>query len=96
MASLFARIGWEVGEIMRYFYVNRLNWGYYSDHDTSFHCNAHPNNFVILPEGSDRLIAPLDFDMAFFEEEFININEEEATFGQNDKGLFARYMELAR
>lgn len=81
---------------MRSFYKNKLNWGYYSDHDTAFHCNAHPNNFVILPQGGNNLIAPLDFDMAFFEEEFININNDEATYGENDRALFTSYMELSR
>lgn len=28
---------------------NNINWGYYKDHDPYIHhCNAHPNNFVIL------------------------------------------------
>jgi hypothetical protein len=66
MAKIFSRIGWEVGRTMHSFYKNKLNWGYYSDHDTAFHCNAHPNNFIVLPPGHNNLIAPLDFDMAFF------------------------------
>ncbi|EAR94379.1 hypothetical protein TTHERM_00048820 (macronuclear) [Tetrahymena thermophila SB210] len=96
ISLIYGRVGWELGSIMRSFYQNKLNWGYYADHDSAFHCNAHPNNFVVLPQGHANLIAPLDFDMAFFEEEFININNNEPTYGQNDKQLFNKYMELGR
>lgn len=81
---------------MRSFYNNKLNWGYYADHDTAFHCNAHSNNFVLLPQGFSNLISPLDFDIAFFEEEFININQNENTYGEKDIKLFNNYIEISR
>jgi hypothetical protein len=62
-----------------------LNWGYFYDHDpNAYHCNAHPNNLVcVAPEyGLDYLAAPIDFDMAFTEDEFINIDVNDSkTYG---------------
>jgi len=48
---------------------NEVNWGYYYDHDpNSPHSNAHPCNFVVIPDfmESNNIIAPLDYDLAFF------------------------------
>ena len=34
---------------MRILIENEINWGFYFDHNPyEPHCNAHPNNFVIL------------------------------------------------
>ncbi len=93
---IYARIGFEVGKILRLFYDNDFNWGYYYDHDiNNFHCNVHPNNFVILPEklNCDQLIAPLDYDMAFSRDEFLNIDLKNENYGKNDQRLFESYME---
>ena len=47
---MYAKIGYEIGNIVRIFYEHKINWGYYADHDdNNFHCNFHPNNFIILP-----------------------------------------------
>ena len=38
-----------MGKIMKLMLLNDINWGYYKDHSLHvFHCNAHPNNFVVL------------------------------------------------
>lgn len=37
------------------------------------------------------MVAPIDFDLAFFEEEFLNINIEDEKFGTNDIELFESY-----
>lgn len=94
VALLFGKIGTDIGKTIRIFLENEFNWGYYSDHeDYVFHNNAHPNNFVVLPDlyGNEQLLAPLDFDMAYFRNEFININYTDPTYGMNDRELFDTY-----
>jgi len=98
-AVLFARIGFEIGRIKRIFQAKSLNWGYYFDHHPYLaHCNAHPNNFAILPENAffENILAPLDFDLAFEEHEFINISYEDKTYGEFDKEVFKAFMEQER
>lgn len=76
---------------MRIFQENEISWGYYNDHDPFlFHCNAHPNNLVLVPDflESNNLLAPLDFDLAFYKNEFININYEDPNYAKNDGILF--------
>lgn len=93
---LFARVGFEIGCIKRVFLEKRINWGYYFDHHPYLaHCNAHPNNFIVLHEKhqSQNLLAPLDFDLAFEEQEFININYEDKTYGKFDQELFNQFLE---
>lgn len=49
MTSIFTRIGFETGRVKRIFDENLISWGYFTDHNPfEPHCNAHPNNFVIL------------------------------------------------
>ena len=61
-----------------------INWGYFNDHKID-HCNAHLNNFVVLePKPNGELLAPLDFDLAFSREEFIQIDRESPLYGCND------------
>jgi len=58
-----------VGCILKIMIMNGFNWGYFCDHNQYMpHCNAHTNNFIII-EGS-QLLAPVDFDMAFFREDY--------------------------
>jgi hypothetical protein len=62
-----------MGEIKRLFCEYSINWGFFNDHGY-FHCNAHLNNFITkVPKQHQRLILPLDFDLAFIKDEFINI-----------------------
>ena len=43
-----------------------LNWGTYD-----FHSNSHLDNFLVIPENKDQnFLAVLDFDIAFFKDEF--------------------------
>ena len=96
---LFARVGFEIGCIKRIFLEKRINWGYYFDHHPYLaHCNAHPNNFIVLHEKhqGENLLAPLDFDLAFEEKEFININYEDKTYGKFDQELFNQFLEQER
>jgi len=39
-----------MGKIFRILLNNNVNWGYFTDHHPwGFHCNAHMNNFAVLP-----------------------------------------------
>ena len=71
--------------------VHRINWGTYQDALGS-HCNAHANNFVVLPpagaahdDDDAPLLAACDFDMAFPEDTYLgtqNAAEDAACFEQ--------------
>ena len=52
---LFSRLGREAGELMRRLHLERISWGTYQDamcrrEWDEWHCNAHANNYVVLPE----------------------------------------------
>lgn len=81
LAELYWRLGWEAGRILAIIHKvdnflfgcifltrlqERISWGTYPD-KLGIHCNAHPNNLVLLDKG-DYFLAPLDFDMAFTEQ----------------------------
>ena len=73
IAYIYDRLGAEAGAFLRVFHNNKISWGTYRD-DLAAHCNAHGNNLVVLPPapcGKDNVwwTAPLDFDMAFGEDE---------------------------
>ena len=71
LVSMFQLIGFETGKIKRILDDNLISWGYFFDHNPFIpHCNAHPNNFVVLDlfapyNQFHNLLAPLDFDMAY-------------------------------
>ena len=94
MALLFKRIGYEAGYLKRLFDENLISWGYFIDHNLfEPHCNAHPNNFLVLDlensETKHNLLAPVDFDMAYDFETFVAIVEDApASFGKQDRELF--------
>jgi hypothetical protein len=89
-------IGREVGEVKRIFQDNDVSWGYFIDHNPfEPHCNAHPNNFAVLPPGHSRLLAPLDFDMAFNFKGFVN-TVEGSDLGKHDYSLMQNWMNSER
>jgi len=56
LALLYRRLGWEVGVVKQALEAGRINWGYFLDHNPfEPHCNAHPNNFIILPPVSKSM-----------------------------------------
>eukprot|EP01123_Difflugia_compressa_P012711 TRINITY_DN5553_c0_g1_i1.p1 TRINITY_DN5553_c0_g1~~TRINITY_DN5553_c0_g1_i1.p1 ORF type:complete len:234 (+),score=46.04 TRINITY_DN5553_c0_g1_i1:72-704(+) len=79
LAHIYWRLGRECGIICKTLANNNISWGTYED-PIGFHCNAHLNNLVLLPQGGSlledkkktvsSLLAPLDFDMAFIKESF--------------------------
>ncbi len=50
LALVYRRVGWEMGTVKRSLENHRINWGYFFDHNPfEPHCNAHPNNYIVLP-----------------------------------------------
>jgi len=98
LGLLYSRIGWECGTLKRIFQENDINWGYFADHDKNiYHCNAHPNNFVILPKNISRnLLGPLDFDLSFFRKDFINIDNYYEKYGEYNERLFDTFLNCER
>lgn len=90
LAYLYSRTGYDAGRVMSGFHKARTSWGTYQDqmcrkeHD-EWHCNAHSNNLVIIPEGSfaegnpgfESFLSYLDLDMAFSESAFVNVEKGE-------------------
>ena len=90
--NIYVRIGYEVGKIKRCMQDANINWGSYVDRGCSYHCNAHSNNLVVLPQGNESLLSPLDLDLAFSKEKMIIINKDAPTFGQHDESFWDNYI----
>ena len=80
---------------------NNINWGTYEDQPYRLHCNAHTDNYTINRRGKNpdkNILSILDFDLAFFKENFFNIsNETDADkFGFPDDFLFDSYLNMER
>ena len=92
LLNIYIRIGYEVGTIKRCFQDANINWGSYVDRGCSYHCNAHSNNLVVLPQGNESLLSPLDLDLAFSKEKMIIINKDCPTYGQHDLSYWDNYI----
>ena len=92
LLNIYIRIGYEVGKIKRCFQDANINWGSYVDRGSSYHCNAHSNNLVVLPQGNESLLSPLDLDLAFSKEKMIIINKDCPTYGQHDLSYWDNYI----
>ena len=67
------RVGWECGDTMRAMGEHKVSWGTFTD-SLGTHCNAHANNMVVKVAGGGvegRMLAALDFDMAFDEKTYV-------------------------
>ena len=77
-----------------------INWGTYEDQPYRLHCNAHTDNYTINQRGWNKnknILSILDFDLAFFRDNFINISDESKDkFGFPDDFLFDSYLNLER
>ena len=76
--DLFSRIGYEAGRVLASIHRAGFLWGTFVDHNESeLHCNAHPDNLIVLSkelaQKYHQLFAPVDFDMAFEAKCAINI-----------------------
>ena len=91
LIDIYARIGYETSKIKKCLQEANINWGTYIDRDFDYHCNSHANNFVILPQGNNSLLAPLDFDLAFSKEKMIILSKSCDSFGKHDESFFDNY-----
>ena len=92
LLNIYVRIGYEVGKIKRCFQDANINWGSYIDRGCNYHCNAHSNNLVVLPQGNETLLSPLDLDLAFGKDKMIVIHKDVPTFGQHDLSYWDNYI----
>jgi hypothetical protein len=81
LVYLFSRCGFDAGRVLRGMHSRRVSWGTYQDEMCrvdldEWHCNAHSNNLVVLPEGEGRqsLLCFLDLDMAFSESGLVDVS----------------------
>lgn len=66
---LFSQISYELGLIKKCMEKNDFNWGTYE-----YHCNAHLDNLLVIKYNKNkRLLSPIDFDLAYFRNEFIDL-----------------------
>lgn len=71
---VLSKMCYEVGLTKKIFEEMNLNWGTYD-----YHCNAHLDNFILLPSNDKKVyLAPVDFDLSFMRDEFIDINYKNA------------------
>ena len=92
LLNIYVRIGYEVGKIKRCLQDANINWGSYIDRGCTYHRNAHANNLVVLPQGNESLLSPLDLDLAFSKEKMIIINKDCASFGKHDLSYWDNYI----
>ena len=91
--DIFIRIGYETAKIKRIFQEHDFNWGTYNGQRPSdIFCSAHFNNFIILPGKYSCLLAPIDFDLAFERQNFINNDMQSKSFGKNDNYAFDHFL----
>ena len=102
IALIFARVGHEAGLIKRVMDDNMISWGYFTDHNIfEPHCNAHPNNFLVLDlEASyntgGNLLAPIDFDMTYEYATFVSTVEDSPHYGTRDREQFDSWSGLEK
>ena len=66
------------------------------------HCNAHPNNFLVLDPQAEfnphhTLLAPLDFDMTYDFDTFVStVEDNPATLGKQDREQFDSWAGLEK
>jgi len=88
---IFIRCGAECGKIKRLLDEHEISWGYFTDHNPfEPHCNAHPNNLVVLdPEQSPHanLLGVLDLDLAYNFDTFVNTIEPDPEFFTDEENL---------
>ena len=90
--DIYKEVGYEAGRIKRCLQDAHINWGSYIDHGPyNFHCNAHSNNLIVLPKGNKTLLAPIDFDLAYCKENYVNILCDSPTYKENDTSFYENY-----
>ena len=88
---IFIRCGAEAGKAKRLFDEHEISWGYFMDHNPfEPHCNAHPNNLVVLDPAKNEhanLLGVLDLDLAYGFEAFINTIEADPIMFTDEENL---------
>ena len=78
LSLVYWNLGYEVGVILSTLHEKNINWGTFFDHNPCEpHCNSHPNNLIVLPPGSTRFLAPVDFDLSFTKDGFFSPYSQE-------------------
>ena len=74
LINIYYHLGFEAGLIQRTLRDNNISWGTYTD-PLGTHCNAHANNYILLPKTHylkhKYLLSAIDFDMAFSKDTYI-------------------------
>jgi hypothetical protein len=78
LVRLYGRLGWEAGRALAGVHRSGYLWGTFCDHGLfDLHCNAHPDNLIVLPIRENisdyQLIAPVDFDMSFAKDQAVSV-----------------------
>ena len=94
LIDIYARIGYETSRVKKCLQEAHINWGTYIDREVDVHCNAHANNFIILPQGNNSLLAPLDFDLAYSKDKMIILAKNSDSFGKHDDSLWDNYINI--
>lgn len=88
---MFIRCGAEAGKVKRVLDENELSWGYFTDHNPfEPHCNAHPNNLVVLDPLSNEfanMLGVLDLDLAYSFDTFVNTIEPDPIMFTDEDNL---------
>jgi hypothetical protein len=105
---LFSRCGYDCGRILSTMHSHRISWGTYQDamcrrDFDEWHCNAHANNLVLIPPQTDSallhshtnshsFLSFLDLDMAFGEEEMIQVTQEADSEPRSGSAMFSNIL----
>ncbi len=93
LLDIFIRIGYETANNKRIFQEEDFNWGTFNGQSQfDIICSSHFNNFIVLPSTKSSLLSPIDFDLAFTKENFINSNIHSKSFGKFDQRIFDEYL----
>jgi hypothetical protein len=86
---LYSRFGYECRVFLDILHESNISWGTYQD-KMGFHCNAHANNLV-LDIQENQLLYPVDFDMAFTRDSYVDLDFQRED--SKDK-IESRFMDL--
>ena len=93
LLDIFIRIGYETAKIKRIFQEEEFNWGTFNAQSQfDVFCSSHYNNFIVLPSSKSSLLSPVDFDLSFTKNNFINSDIHSKSFGKFDQRIFDEYL----
>ena len=93
LLDIFIRIGYETAKIKRIFQEEEFNWGTFNAQSQfDMFCSSHYNNFIVLSSSKSSLLSPVDFDLSFTKNNFINSDIYSKSFGKFDQRIFDEYL----